>query len=133
MMLSSSDRKRFVDLGTSDILFSVYSTAATLLQDYSEDISLGLRFLEKGVCESKEGYRTARQINLIRDGLARFSPDQAVYDRNDPQKTAPWKSLSPVITSCANLFTTADGKDLLYELVSILCYAEICEVSVSVS
>lgn len=45
----------------------------------------------------------------------------------------PWKGrLSNVITSCANLYTTADGKDLLYEVVSILCYAEVAAVSVRV-
>lgn len=30
--------------------------------------------------------------------------------------------MSPVITSCANLYTTKDGRDLLFEIVSILCY-----------
>lgn len=46
------------------------------------------------------------------------------------EKTVPWKGkLSPVITACANLYTTADGKDLLLEVVCILSYAQIKKVS----
>lgn len=76
---------------------------------------------------------TARQFNLIRDELSRYAPEKAVYDFRDLKKKAPWNNnLSSVITSCANLYTTTDGQDLLYEIVSILCYAGVKKVSVSV-
>ena len=76
---------------------------------------------------------TARQFNLIRDELSKYAPEKAVYDLHDLKKMAPWAgNLNSVITSCANLYTTADGQDLLYEVVTILCYAGIKRVSVSV-
>ena len=49
-----------------------------------------------------------------------------VYDMNDTKKKAPWEgNISSVITSCGNFFTTADGKDLIFELTSLLCYAAV--------
>ena len=88
-------------------------------------------FLQSGKCEGKNGYEVAGQINLIRDALAQVSPDKAVYDIDNPKLLAPWKdNLSPVVTSRANMFTTADGQDLLFEIVSILCYAQVTKTNI---
>ncbi len=87
--------------------------------------------METGRCKWEDGYNVARQINLVRDELSQFSPDKAVYDLDNPKEAAPWSGrLSPVITSCANMFTTADGKDLLYEIVKILSYAQVARSNV---
>ena len=84
-----------------------------------KDIALALEFIEKGKCDGKDGYEIARQFNLIRDEFAKISPDKLVYDINNKDKKAPWTGkLSPVITSCANLYTTADGFDFFMN-----CYA----------
>lgn len=132
MRLISSDGERVVDIGGSDIWFSVYSTVISFFGHNRNKIAKAVEFMEKGICDGKDGYEVARQFNLIRDELSRIVPDKAVYDINNKKKTAPWKGkLSPVITSCANLYTTADGKDLLFEVVSILTYAQIKKVSVS--
>ncbi len=49
-----------------------------------------------------------------------------MFDIDDRKKEVPWKgNISSAITSCANLYTTSDGKDLLFELVSVLVYADI--------
>ena len=73
----------------------------------------------------------AEQINQLRDELSQFPPEKAIYDIDNPKLPAPWDGkLSPVVTSCANIFTTADGQDLLYEIVSILCYAKIAKTSI---
>ena len=43
---------------------------------------------------------------------------------NDKSKLPPWKDhISDQITSLANYFVTADGKDLFDELISLLQYA----------
>lgn len=133
MTIISEDGNRIVDVGTSDILFSVISTINIRLKHAQKKIPLAIRFLESGACEGSDGLETARQFNLIRDQLAGLSPDKAVYDQRDPKKPAPWENnLSSVITSCANLYTTADGKDLLYEIVSILTYGGIVNVKISI-
>lgn len=133
MRIETEDGKRTVNIGGGDIWNSVYSTVRVRLKDHQKEIPLALRFFERGRCEARDAMETARQINLIRDMLARYSPDEAVYDFRDPKKKAPWgNNISYVITSCANLYTTVNGQDLLYEAVSILCYAGIREVPVAV-
>ena len=78
-----------------------------------------------------ESTNEAREMNLIHDMLSKFPPQQAVWDCNDLTKKAPWEgNLSPVVTSCSNLYTTADGEDLFYKLVSILYYASTVKADV---
>ena len=130
----SADNKRMVDCGSSDTLHMVYSTAAVLLKESSEDLSLGLQFLKSGKCAPENSQETARQINLIRDRLSNFPPQKAIYDINDLSRKAPWSNnISPITTSCSNLFLTSDGKDLLFELVSILCYSSRKHVAISIA
>ncbi len=132
MVIISEDNKKTVDIGRRDILFALYSTADCRLSGKSKKrVEKGLSFLEKGVCSCDEALETARQINLIRDELSSVSPDKMVYDKNDSKKEAPWgKKISPVITSCGNYFTTADGKDLFSSIVELLVYADVAKVSV---
>lgn len=133
MIILCENGKRSVNIGGSDIWKAVYSTIVSCIGEKRNDFKLALDFLKSGKCNGEQGYEVARQINLIRDELSQFSPDKAVYDIDHPGLTAPWVGqLSPVITSCANLFTTADGEDLLYELVSILCYAKVAKTDVRV-
>ena len=130
MTIISGNGKRFIDVGTSDVFYSLRSTVEILLKN-DKDIGKARAFLRTGKCLPDEAWETARQFNLIRDKLSRFAPDQFVYDIDHPQMDAPWKEqLSTVITSCGNLFITADGKDLLYEIVSILCYAHVVKSNV---
>lgn len=67
----------------------------------------------------------------MRDGLASVSPQDALQTLNSLNPPEWISDISPVITSCANLYTTADGGDLLYEIVSILVYASIVKVDVT--
>lgn len=128
MRIITKDGKRVVDIGDSDIWMAVYSTAVDAFGIGKRKVSKALQFMKDGSCKWQDGYETARQFNLIRDELARISPEKVVYDINDRKRKAPWAgNISPVITSCANLFTTSEGQDLLFEVVSILCYAQIAE------
>ena len=133
MRIETSDGKRVINIGDSDIWYSVYSTIEVRLGLFKRKVPLAIQFFKSGICETEDSMETARQFNLIRDELSRYTPDKSVYDFQDLKKKAPWNNnLSSVITSCANLYATADGQDLLYEVVSILCYAGIKKVSVSV-
>ncbi len=124
MHIITKDSKRIINVGTNDIMFSVYSTVMIKLKDNCSEISDAISFLQTGECRSINALECARQINLIRDKLSQINPNDAVYDMNNISKEAPWKGkLSPVITSCGNMFTTSDGKDLLYEMVCILTYS----------
>lgn len=131
MRLISDDGKKYVNIGGGDIWKALYSTAIACLGKKRKKYPLAFDFLESAKCEGKNGYEIARQINLLRDALAQYAPDKAIYDIDNPKLAAPWKdNLSPVVTSCANMFTTADGQDLLYEIVCILCYAQVAKTNI---
>ena len=131
MRLISGDGKKTVNIGSGDIWKAVYSTVVSCVGKKRKKYPLAFNFLESGQCSGSLGYDVARQINQIRDVLSQFPPEKAVYDIDNPGIAAPWEGrLSPVITSCANLFTTADGEDLLYELVRILCYAKVTKTDI---
>lgn len=124
MTIVSADTVRTIDVGTHDILMSVYSTVVIKLESIHDEIPEALGFLKTGTCSCVDSLKCARQMNLIRDGLSQIKPQDAVYNLNDLSVKAPWSDkLSPVVTSCANMFTTTDGKDLLYEMVSLLTYS----------
>ena len=121
MIIRTVDNKKIAELGASDILYSVYSTVEVRLGKLKKSIPLALDFLASGKCSASNAIEMARQFNLIRDELSQIPPEKAVYDMSDVKKPAPWLgNLSPVVTSCANLFTTSDGNDLLYEIVCVL-------------
>ena len=133
MMIASLDGERVVNIGGSDIWFSVYSTAKVAFRSRKNLIDKAMVFMERGECDWRDGFEIARQFNLIRDEFAKIPPEKAIYDVNNRKKEAPWaNNISPVITSCANLFTTADGQDLLFEVVSILVYAQVKKVGIEV-
>lgn len=131
MIIISSDNKKLVDIGSDGIWYSVFSTASMRLVSMKAEILMALDFLKTGKCQFANAFETARQINLIRDGFGQLSPEQAVYNMDKPSIPAPWsENLSGIVTSCGNLYTTADGKDLLYEVVCILTYAHYKKVNI---
>ena len=133
MYILTKDSERVINVGTNDILFSLYSTIMVKLKNNYSELSDAISFLQTGRCRHDNAQDCARQINLIRDKLSQISPNDAVYDMNDMSKEAPWKGkISPIITSCGNMYTTADGKDLLYEMVCILTYSYHCKVDVQI-
>ena len=124
MTIMLSNGERTVDIGSGAVLFSVLSTVKIKLNSILDSVPHALQFLESGECIFEDALITASEINLIRDQLSCLSPNDAVYDMNNLSVKAPWKNnISPVVTSCANLYTTADGKDLLFEIVNLLVYS----------
>ena len=131
--ISTSDNELFVNVGSGDIWISLMSTVDIRLKN-KKNISYAVNFLHSGECSAEDALETAKQFNIIRDELSKFGPDKIIYDSEDLKKEAPWKdNISPTVTSCANFFTTADGKDLFSEIVNILTYAALNDTSVEIS
>ena len=90
MIIMSSDDKRYVDVGSEDIWYSVLSTAEIRLAPMKKDIRLALDFLNTGKCSAMNAHETARQFNLIRDAFSQIDPSNAVYNKDKPSMVAPW-------------------------------------------
>lgn len=134
MVIHSSDNKRFIDVGSNIIWDALVATVSVRLRYYQAHIPLVMQFLRIKRCVTEHALETAVQFNLLRDELSKFDPKEVLFDQFDHSIKAPWgDQISKVVTSLAHYFTTADGKDLLYEIVSILCYADAANLEVSSS
>lgn len=125
MRFFTSDESKMVDIGTGSIWNSVYSTAViTFSEAIKNSIPDAMIFLKTGCCCAGKAKETEKQIIAVRNGFLDLSPEKAVYDWRKPKMPAPWLgNISPRVSSCANLYTTADGKDLFTEVMSLLRYA----------
>jgi hypothetical protein len=124
MDIFSSDNVKYVDAGSADIWFSLKYTVTGLLKEESRKIKLADTFLEKGSCASTKAKETAKQMRIVKDELSKYSADEVIYNEKNHAIKAPWlNNRSEHITKCNQAFVTADGKNLLDELIDILEYA----------
>lgn len=132
MRLYSSDEKLSVDVGTWSIWYSIYSTAVIKLSDNVKNkIPQALSFLKTGDCLYEDVRSTKEQFLVVINKFSSLSPTEVIWDLNKPNMAPPWGNyIAPTITSCANLYTTADGKDLFTEVVTLLSYAQENNVSI---
>ena len=133
MDIGTEKADRIVNVGSAANLYSLYSTAATLMGRRTKKVALGLAFLEQGSCASKDCAKTLKQLSEIKDTLEKHAPTEAVWDIEHPNILAPWDGhLSPDIANCADLYTTSEGELLLEELLSLLRFADSTKQSVVV-
>lgn len=125
MRLYSSDLKRSVDVGTGSIWYSVYSTAMICLSnEIKKEIPLGMNFLKEGECPEENVKETKKQFKTIINEFTNIPPERAVYNWHKPEEPAPWNgNIAETVSSCADLYTTADGKNLFKEVMELLKYS----------
>ena len=125
MRLVTTDYLKTVDVGTGTIWYSLYSTVMVKIpENIRYKMPEAVTFLKDGECTQSKASSTAKQLKELRKELAEIAPTDALLDFKNPNKQVPWKGhISKDVTSCANLYTTADGKDLLLEVTALLEYA----------
>lgn len=133
MRLFTSDYSKTVDIGTGSIWDSVYSTTIVALpESVKKHIPQAIEFLKSGFCRASAAKETQIQLMKIRRAFLSLAPEEAVYDWRHPATPAPWNGhIALTVTSCANLYTTADGKDLFCEVSNLLEYASQKQLDIS--
>ena len=133
MDIGTEKADRIVNVGSAGNLYSLYSTAVTLMGRRARKVALGLAFLEHGSCTAKDCAKTLKQVSEINEVLEKHAPSEAVWDMKHSNISAPWEGhLSPDITSCADLYTTSEGEPLIEELMSLMQFADSTKQSVVV-
>lgn len=133
MNISSTDGRVSTNVGGKDTWQALTATVRVLLKNQEKSIPYVFEFLTSGKCSNEKCLEAARQFNMVRDELTKFSPDKMVYDEHDLKKLPPWGAdISPVITSCGNYFTSGDGYDLLSEIVRVFTYASYAKCGVHI-
>ncbi len=132
MRLYSADERKSVNVGMGSIWYSVYSTASiAFAKEDTSQISLALDFLRTGECPAEKIEQMKQQLEVVYTAFSFLEPDRAIYDLHKPNIAPPWAgNIAPTVTSCANLYTTAEGKDLFTEVFMLLSYAADKGVSV---
>lgn len=101
-------------VGTPAFLNSFFSTVTVRLENGSR----GSRFhlmnqIYAGELAAKDATAALDELRRVQDELARFAPDQIVWDEEDQTRQPPWgATIAPSITSLANYFWTSAGKPL---------------------
>ncbi|HEX8951671.1 MAG TPA: Imm70 family immunity protein [Polyangia bacterium] len=114
------------EIGSPSFFKSFFSTIVTHL----EHGQLGARFpavmrnLYSGAIAPDAAATALEELRQIRTELARFPPQDVVWDFEDRNARPPWGDrISPQITSLANYYVTSDGKDLFDVLIEALSLA----------
>lgn len=131
MTIISNDGRMSIDVGSYEIWHALYSTVIVHFGADHAELQSAKDFLKTGECTANKAFDTARSMNHLRDSLSALKPSMIICDHTDLSKELPWKNaISPIVTSCGNCFTSADGEDLLSSLVSILTYSYYAKVDV---
>lgn len=130
MRIITSDGKKIVNIGSASILNAIFETVKRYAPDNFQ-INEAIDFMRTKRCIGVDGYVVGRQFNLIRDLLSQVKPEDIICDTNSSDIFF-LRSYSPVITSCANLFTTVDGEDLFSELIKVFVYAKVTNVDIMI-
>jgi hypothetical protein len=121
-MITINAKNKTINVGTADFLHCFRSTISKHVK--SDQAPNALNFLKHGKLKHSNCLTVAREFNGIHDTLSSLNPAEVVWDIDNPSVSPPWgDNISPVITSLGNYFLTADGKDLFFEIIFLLQYA----------
>ena len=103
-------------IGSGDFLHSFFSTVALRLENgsWGSVYPVIMNELYQGELPANKISDTMNELNCIRQELAKYDPDQVVWDIEDLSKQPPWGNrISEDITNLSNYFVTSDGEDFL--------------------
>ena len=118
---------RYYEIGSGSFLHSFFSTVCIRL----EEGKWGTRFptlmngLYEGQLENSDVLEAKKELQIVRDELSDFPPNNVVWDRDDLNARPPWgNNISKDITDLSNYFVTSDGKDLITVMLRAFADAE---------
>ena len=102
-------------IGSPSFFKSFFSTVyARLEKEWGSQYPVLMNELYSGSVTHQHCDRAIEELVDIRRRLAELPPDQVVWDFENLSSAPPWGNrISLTITSLANYFWTADGKDLI--------------------
>ena len=110
-------------IGSGDFLYAFFSTIASNLENriWGNRFPTIMTQLYQGKIDNASIAKALEELKIIKKELKQFSPDEIVWDLDDPSKQPPWgKNISSEITDLSNYFLTNDGKDFIILLFNAL-------------
>lgn len=103
-------------IGSGDFLFSFFSTFAYNLenQKWGSKFPVIMNELYQGELNSTHIPEAINELEQIKQGLAKLSPDKVIWDIKNLSAQSPWgTNISSDITNLLNYFVTSDGEDFI--------------------
>lgn len=103
-------------IGTADFLHAFFSTVCGRLENgkWGSRYPYLMNELYQGMLSAEHLAAGAEELVQIKKNLARFAPNQVIWDIDDRSLTPPWgDNISDDITDLSNYFVTSDGNDFL--------------------
>ena len=103
-------------IGTADFLHSFFSTVCGRLENgkWGSRYPYLMNELDQGMLSAEHLAAGAEELVQIKKNLARFAPNQVIWDIDDRSLTPPWgDNISEDITDLSNYFVTREGEDFL--------------------
>ena len=103
-------------IGTADFLHPFFSTVCGRLENgkWGSRYPYLMNELYQGMLSAEHLAAGAEELVQIKKNLARFAPNQVIWDIDDRSLTPPWgDNISDDITDLSNYFVTSDGNDFL--------------------
>ena len=103
-------------IGTADFLHSFFSTFCGRLENgkWGSRYPYLMNELYQGMLSAEHLAAGAEELVQIKKNLARFAPNQVIWDIDDRSLTPPWgDNISEDITDLSNYFVTSEGEDFL--------------------
>lgn len=109
--------KRYLyTIGGGDFLYAFFSTVCGRLENeqWGSKYPYIMQELYQGELPAEHLQQAAEELVQIKLGLARFAPDQVIWDIEDRSLMPPWgDQISDSITDLSNYFVTSSGEDFL--------------------
>lgn len=106
----------FYLIGSGDFLNSFFSTIYIKLEDsfWGSKYPLIMNELYNGRLEKDNVPQAQKELQQIKEALAKLPPTEVVWDFEDLSLSPPWgNDISEEITNMAEYFVTSDGKNLI--------------------
>lgn len=103
-------------VGSEDFLFSFFSTVACNLenQKWGTKFPVIMNELYLGELNSSRILKAINELEQIKQGLSKYSPDKVVWNIKNLSTQPSWRTnISDDITDLSNYFVTSDGEDFI--------------------
>lgn len=103
-------------IGSEDFLFSFFSTVAYNLENekWGTKFPVIMNELYLGELNSSRIPEAINELEQMKQGLAKYSPNKVIWNIKNPSAQPPWgTNISDEITDLSNYFVTSDGEDFI--------------------
>lgn len=123
-------------IGSGSFLHCFFSTVSYRLEPngWGSKYPILMNKLYQEAMVKEDKAKLLAEVQSVHQELAKFGPDEVVWDIEDLSKQPPWgNNIAPSITSLANYFVTSNGTDLFEVLYTAIKTAieENCEIKLA--